>query len=73
MTLKTKLFGLVSTGLLVSSPVLAVDLVGVHDLALKNDPQLQAADFRRQATGENKSIACRQRTFGARQPARTSR
>lgn len=57
MTLKTKLFGLVSTGLLVSSPVLAVDLVGVHDLALKNDPQLQAADFRRQATGENKSIA----------------
>ena len=57
MTLKCKLFGLVSTGLLVSAPVLAVDLVGVHDLALKNDPQLQAADFRRQATGENKAIA----------------
>jgi outer membrane protein len=57
MTLKRTLFGLVSTGLLISSPVLAVDLVGVHDLALKNDPQLQAADFRRQATGENKAIA----------------
>ena len=36
---------------------MAVDLVGVHDLALKSDPQLQAADFRRQATLENKSIA----------------
>lgn len=57
MTLKTKLFGLVSTGLLASSPVLAVDLIGVHDLAVKSDPQLQAADFQRQATGENKAIA----------------
>ena len=57
MTLKSKLFGLVSLGLLVSSPVLAVDLVGVHDLALEYDPQLQAAEYRRQATGENKAIA----------------
>jgi outer membrane protein len=55
--MKTKLFGLVGMGLLVSSPVLAVDLVGVHDLALKSDPQLQAAEYRRQATGENKAIA----------------
>ena len=30
MTIKSKLLGLVSTGLLVSSPVLAVDLVGVQ-------------------------------------------
>ena len=30
-----------------SSSVLAVDLVGVHDLAIKNDPQLQAAAYRR--------------------------
>ena len=37
----------------VSTPALAVDLVGVHDLAVKNDPQLQAAAFRRDATGEN--------------------
>jgi outer membrane protein len=41
----------------VSSPVLAVDLVGVHDLAIKNDPQLQAAAYRRDATGENKRQA----------------
>ena len=38
---------------LISSPVFAVDLVGVHDLAVKNDPQLQAAAYRKQATGEN--------------------
>lgn len=57
MTTKTKLIGLVSAGLLLSSPAYAVDLVGVHDLALKSDPQLQAADFQRQATGENKAIA----------------
>jgi len=37
----------------ISSPVFAVDLVGVHDLAIKNDPQLQAAEYRREATGEN--------------------
>ena len=41
----------------VSSPVLAVDLIGVHDLAIKNDPQLQAAAYRRDATGENKRQA----------------
>ena len=57
MTTKTKLIGLVGAGLLLASPAYAVDLVGVHDLALKSDPQLQAADFQRQATGENKKIA----------------
>jgi outer membrane protein len=41
----------------VSVPAWAVDLVGVYDLALKNDPRLRAADFRRDATGENKAIA----------------
>lgn len=40
-----------------SSPVFAVDLVGVHDLAVRNDPQLKAAAFRRDATGENKRQA----------------
>lgn len=44
-------------GLLVSPVSLAVDLVGVHDLALKSDPRLQAAEYRRQATGENKTQA----------------
>jgi outer membrane protein len=41
----------------VSSTAMAVDLVGVHDLAVKNDPQLQAAAYRRDATGENKRQA----------------
>ena len=52
-----KLNCLVSAGLLISSPAMAVDLVGVHDLAVKNDPRLRAAEYRREATGENKDIA----------------
>ena len=38
---------------LVTSPAFAVDLIGVHDLAIKSDPQLQAASYRKDATGEN--------------------
>lgn len=57
MTNHFKLFCLVSAGLFFSTPAAAVDLVGVHDLALKNDPRLRAAEFRREATGENKAIA----------------
>jgi len=52
-----KLLCLVSAGLLFSCPAVAVDLVGVHDLAVKNDPRLRAAEFRREAVGENKNIA----------------
>lgn len=48
---------LMTAALFVTTPVLAVDLVGVHDLAVKNDPQLQAALYRREATGENKRQA----------------
>ena len=44
---------LIATVFLISSPVFAVDLVGVHDLAVKNDPALQAAAYRKDATGEN--------------------
>ncbi len=44
---------LVAAVCLISSPAFAVDLVGVHDLAIKHDPQLQAAAFRKDATGEN--------------------
>ncbi len=44
---------LIAAVFLISSPVFAVDLVGVHDLAIKNDPQLQAAAYRKDATGEN--------------------
>ena len=43
--------------LMFSAPAWAVDLVGVHDLALQNDPRLQAAASRLEATRENKSIA----------------
>jgi outer membrane protein TolC len=42
---------------LFSSQVFAVDLVGVHDLAAKNDPQLKAAAYRKEATGENERQA----------------
>ena len=41
----------------IASPAFAVDLVGVHDLAVKNDPQLQAAAYRQKATGENERQA----------------
>ena len=48
---------LLGFGLLASTQAFAVDLVGVHDLALKNDPRLRAAEYRRDATGENKTQA----------------
>lgn len=38
-------------------PAQAVDLVGVRDMALRNDPQLRAAALRREAGEENKYIA----------------
>ncbi len=44
-------------GFAFAAPAFAVDLVGVHDLALKNDPVLQAASYRRDATGENERQA----------------
>ena len=44
---------LVAAVCLISSPAFAVDLVGIHDLAIKHDPQLQAASYRKDATGEN--------------------
>ena len=40
-----------------SSPAFAVDLIGVHDLAAKNDPALQAAAYRKDATGESERQA----------------
>ena len=44
---------LIAAVCLFSSPVFAVDLVGIHDLAIKHDPALQAAAYRKDATGEN--------------------
>ena len=40
-------------GVLAAPSALAINIIGVHDLALKNDPQLQAAAYRRDAAGEN--------------------
>jgi outer membrane protein len=57
MSIKPKLFCGAVAGLLLSAPAWAVDLMGVYELALKSDPRLRAAEFRREATGENKAIA----------------
>jgi len=42
---------------LISAPAWSVDLVGVHDLALDNDPRLRAAGYRREAVDENETQA----------------
>ncbi len=44
-------------GVAASGPAWSVDLVGVHDLALQNDPRLRAAEYRREAVDENKTQA----------------
>lgn len=62
MTIMLRPVRIVATGMfilaLVISPVaLAVDLIGVHDMAVKSDPVLRAAEYRRQAADENKRQA----------------
>ena len=57
MSIKLKPTCLVAAGLLLGTPAWAVDLVGVFELAEQSDPRLQAAEYRREATGENKDIA----------------
>jgi outer membrane protein len=54
---KFKPLTLLIIGALASGPAWSVDLVGVHDLALQNDPRLRAAEYRREAVGENKTQA----------------
>jgi outer membrane protein len=44
---------LIAATFFIASPAFAVDLVGVYELAVKNDPQLRAAAYRKDATGEN--------------------
>ncbi len=44
-------------GILAASSAFTVDITGVHRLAVKNDPQLQAAMYRRDATAENRNQA----------------
>lgn len=48
---------LMTAAMFIAAPAFAVDLIGIHDLAVKSDPQLQAASFRREATAENKRQA----------------
>lgn len=48
---------LITAALFITAPAFAIDLVGVHDLAVKSDPQLQAAAYRQQAIGENERQA----------------
>ncbi|MFC1689206.1 TolC family outer membrane protein [Pseudomonadota bacterium] len=57
MTNKLKLLCLLGAASMFSAPAGAVDLVGVHDLAIDSDPRLRAAEYRREATGEQKYIA----------------
>ncbi len=57
MSNKLKLLWIVCTGFVVSPAAMAVDLIGVHDLAIKSDPRLRAAEYRREATAENKTQA----------------
>ena len=54
---KIKPLALIIGGILASGPAWSVDLVGVHDLALQNDPRLRAAEYRRDAVEENKTQA----------------
>jgi len=57
MSIKLKPICLGVAVMLSSASAWAVDLVGVHDLAVNNDPRLQAAEYRREAANENKAIA----------------
>lgn len=57
MLIKSKPWWFACCALIAAQDVFAVDLVGVHDLALKNDPRLRAAEFRREAAGEAKTQA----------------
>jgi len=57
MLINNKTWLLALCALAVTPVVQAVDLVGVLDLAEKNDPRLRAAEYRREATGENKRQA----------------
>ncbi len=49
--------GIILAGLLSSTQASAVDLIGVLDMAIKNDPAIKAQAWRRDATGENRKQA----------------
>ena len=54
MLIRSRSLGLCCAALFASPAAMAVDLVGVHDLALKNDPRLRSAEYQREATAENR-------------------
>ena len=49
--------GIVLAGMLATTQTSAVDLLGVLDMAIKNDPAIKAQAWRRDATGENRKQA----------------
>ena len=53
MSISIRPIVVVLAGVLAAPSVLAVNIIGVYDLAVKNDPQLQAAAYRRDAAGES--------------------
>jgi outer membrane protein len=57
MSIRLKPIVAALAGILAAPNVLAVNLIGVHDLAVTNDPQLRAASYRRDATSENTRLA----------------
>jgi outer membrane protein len=57
MSIRLKPIVAALAGILAAPNVLAVNLIGVHDLADTNDPQLRAASYRRDATSENTRLA----------------
>jgi outer membrane protein len=52
MSIRLKTAVVAATALVSSASAQAVDLVGIYELAVNNDPQLLAASFRRDASGE---------------------
>jgi outer membrane protein len=57
MSTKLKPLVIALAGILAAPSAFAVDITGVHNLAVKNDPQLQAASYRRDATNERRAQA----------------
>lgn len=57
MSIRIKPIVVALTTLLAAPQAFAVDIVGVHGLAAKNDPLLQAAMYRRDASNENRAQA----------------
>ncbi len=53
MSIRLKPVVAAAAAIVMTAPAFAVDLVGIYELAVTNDPQLQAASYRRDATGEN--------------------